>query len=84
MLEKVAALKRFEYSLLGKELKNQKVLVKNITKILLRFLIMMKKIPVKIKKEGPLTSDDPSLFYNNKYSFSEFKNVRKYMDDSLV
>ena len=39
---------------------------------------------MKIKKEGPLTTDESSLFYNNKYSFIEFKNVGKYMDDSLV
>ena len=39
---------------------------------------------VKIKKEGPLTTDESILFYNNKYSFNEFKNVGKYMDDSLV
>ena len=40
--------------------------------------------PVKIKKEGSLTTDESSLFYNKKYSFSEWKNVEKYMDDSLV
>ena len=43
-----------------------------------------KEEPVKIKKEEPLTTDESSLFYNNKYRFIEFKNVGKYMDDSLV
>ena len=43
-----------------------------------------KEGPVKIKKEGPLTTDESNLFYNNKYSFIEFKNVGKYMDDFLV
>ena len=40
--------------------------------------------PVQIRKEGSLTTDESSLFYNKKYSFSEWKNVEKYMDDSLV
>ena len=40
--------------------------------------------PVKIKKERSLTTDESSLFYSKKYSFSEWKNVEKYMDDSLV
>ena len=43
--------------------------------------MMKKKELVKIKKEGPITTDKSSLFYNNKYSFIEFKNVAKYMDD---
>ena len=40
-----------------------------------------KKELVKFKKEGPITTDKSSLFYNKKYSFIEFKNVAKYMDD---
>ena len=51
-----------------------------------------KEEPVKIKKEesvkiikqGTLTTDESSLFYSNKYSFIEFKNVGRYMDDFLV
>ena len=43
-----------------------------------------KEEPVKIKKEGSLTIDESSIFYNNKYRFSEYKNVDKYLDDSLV
>ena len=42
------------------------------------------KEPVKIKKEGPIATDESSLFYNNKYSFTEFKNDGKYIHDSLV
>ena len=38
--------------------------------------------PVKIKVE-PLTTDESSLFFNIKYSFSEFKNVGKYEGESL-
>ena len=38
----------------------------------------------KIKKEGHLRTDEPSLFYNKKDSFIEFKNVGKHMDDTLV
>ena len=45
---------------------------------------MIEKEPVKIKEEGPITTDKSSLFYNNKYSFIEFKNLGKYIDNSLV
>ena len=31
-----------------------------------------------------LTADESSLFYNNKYSFVEFKNAVKYIDDYLA
>ena len=43
LLEKAAALKRFEYSLLSEELKNQIMLLKNSTKIFIRVFIMTKK-----------------------------------------
>ena len=43
-----------------------------------------KEEPIKIEKEEPLTTAESSLIYNNKYSFSEFKNVEKYENESLV
>ena len=46
-------------------------------------MMKKKKEPVKIKKEEPLTINESSLFYNSKYTFSEFKNVAKYEDKSL-
>ena len=55
------------------------MLLKNSNKVLIRFLIIIKKEPVKIKIEGASTTDELSLFYNSKYSFIEFK-----YDDSLV
>ena len=60
------------------------MLLKNSNKVLIRFLIIIKKEPVKIKIEGASTTDELSLFYNSKYSFIEFKYVGKYMDGSLV
>ena len=91
--EKAATTKWFEYSLLGKELEKQ-------TRVAEKQCQSFDKVsnhdeeeetvktktekPVKIKKEGSLTTDESSLFYSKKYSFSEWKNVEKYMDDSLV
>ena len=73
---KVTALKRFEYSPVGKELKKQASVAekqyKSFDKV---FNHDEKEEPVKIKREEPLTFDEWSLFHNNKYSFSEFKNV---------
>ena len=85
LLEKAATTKKFEYSPLGKELKKQTSLAEkqyqSFDKV---FNHDEKEEPVKIKKEGPLTTDESSLFYNNKYSFIEFKTVGKYMADSLL
>ena len=38
---------------------------------------------LKIEKEEPWIIDESSLFYDNKYRFSEFKHVGKYEDESL-
>ena len=37
--------------------------------------------PVTIKKEKLEIIHEPKLNYNSKYSFSEYRNVGKYMDD---
>ena len=82
LLERAAALKRFQYSPLGKELKKQTSVAEkqyqNFDKI---FKSDETEQPVTIKKE---ITDESSLFYNNKYSFIEFKNVGKYKDDSRL
>ena len=82
--EKAATMKGFEYSPLGKELKKKSVAEKQYQSFDKVFNHDKKEEPVKIKKDGPLTIDKLSLFYNNKYSFIELKNASKYMDDSLA
>ena len=78
-------MKRFEYSPSIKELKKKtKVAEKQYQSFDKVFNNDGKEVPVKIKKEVLLTTDESSLFYNNKYSFIEFKDFRKYMDNSLV
>ena len=38
-----------------------------------------KEEPIAIKKEKePLKTNEPSLIYDSKYSFSEYRNVGKY------
>ena len=78
LLEKATALKRFEYSPLGKELKKQtSVAEKQYQDLDKVFNHDENKQPVKIEKEEPLTTAELSLIHDNKYSFSEFKNVGK-------
>ena len=78
LLEKAAAIKRFDYSLLGKELKKQtSVAEKKYQRFEKVFNHNEKEEPVKIKKERSLTAEKSSLFYNNKYSFIEVKNFGK-------
>ena len=85
LLQKAAAIKRFEYSPLDKELKKQtSVAEKQYQSFDKVFNHDKKEEPVKIKKERLLTTDKSSLSYNNKCSFIEFKNIGKYVDDSLV
>ena len=85
LLEKVAALKRFEYSLLGKELKKQtSVAEKQYKDFDNVFNYDAKEESLKAEKEEPLTMDESSLFYDNKYTFNELKNVEKYVNKSLT
>ena len=85
LLEKAAAIKRFEFSLLGKGLKMQtSVTEKQYQSFDKDFNHDEKEEPVKIKKEGRLKTDDSSLVCNKRYSLSEFKNVGKYEDESLT
>ena len=84
LLEKVAVLTRFECLPLGKELKKQTSVAEKQYQIFDKvFNHDEKEKPVKIKKEGSLTTNESSLFYDSKYSFSEYRNVRKYVNDAL-
>ena len=71
-------MKRFEYSLLREELKKQtsdaEKQFQSFDKV---FNNDEKEEPVKIKKEAPLTTNELSLFYDSKYSFTEFKKCWK-------
>ena len=78
-------MKIFEYSSLGKKLKEQTSLDEKQDQSFEKvFNHDEKEEPVKIKKDGPLTTVISSLLYKNKYSFIELKNVGKYMDNALV
>ena len=79
LLQKVAALKSFEHSVLGKELKRQTSVAEKQYQIFDQvFNHDEKKEPLKIRKEMPLLTDKSSLVYDSKYSFSEYRNVGKY------
>ena len=73
-------MKRFEYSPLGKELKKQTSVAEKQHQIFDKiFNHDEKREPVKqLKKEESLKTDESSLVYDSKYSFSEYKNVGKY------
>ena len=81
MLEKVAALRRFEYSPLGKELKTQtSAAEKQYQELNKIFKPDEKKEPATIKKENLEVTNEPNLLYDSKYSFSECKNFIKFYD----
>ena len=78
-------MKRFEYSPLGKKLKKQTYVAEKQYQSFDKVSNYdEKEEPVKIQKERPLTTEESSLFYNNKYSFTEFKNVGKYYNLSFT
>ena len=79
MLEKAAAMKRFQYSPLGKEVKKQtSVAEKQYQEIDKIFNHDEKEEPIAIKKEEPLKTDESSLAYDSKYIFSNYRNVGKH------
>ena len=84
LLEQPATMKRFEYLLLGKELKKdssaEEKQYQSFHKI---FKYEEKEEPVKVEKEELVTTSKSKLVYNNKYSSSEYKYIKKYMDDSF-
>ena len=77
-------MKRFEYLLLGKELKKdssaEEKQYQSFHKI---FKYEEKEEPVKVEKEELVTTSKSKLVYNNKYTSSEYKYIKKYMDDSF-
>ena len=90
LLERAAELKRYEYSLLGKELKKQTSVAEkqyqNFDKVFKPDEIEQ---PITIKKEQPVTikkeiTDESSLVYDSKYCFSEYRNVAKYYNLSFT
>ena len=84
LLEKAATIKRFEYSLLGKELKKKtKVAEKQYQGLNKFFKPDEKEGPLEIKEEKPEIISDTKIVYDNKYGFSYFKNVKKYSNLSL-
>ena len=86
MLEKAVALKRFEYSPLASELKNQTSVAENQYQGLNKLFKSDKKEeePIAIKKEKPSIIIESKLMYYSKYSFSDYKNVRKYSELSFM
>ena len=78
VLEKPSATKRFEYSPLGSELKEQtSVAEKQYQGLNKLFKSDEKEEPVTIQKR-PAEACETKLMYDSKYSFSDFSNIRKY------
>ena len=42
-----------------------------------------KEVPVSLKKEKPAITAKSKLMYDNKYTFNDYRNVRKYYDLSF-
>ena len=71
-------MKRFEYSLLGKELKKQtSAAEKQYQGLNKLFKPDQKQGPLEIKEEKPEIISDTKIVHDNKYDFSDFKNVKK-------
>ena len=78
LLEKAAAIKKFENSPLGSELKKQTSAVEKHYQVLNTLfesdkekqLVVIKKEPLTIKKEKLEITDESKLIYDSKYSFS--------------
>ena len=78
-------MKRFQYSLLGKEVKKQtSVAEKQYQGIDKIFNRDEKEEPVTIKKEEPLKTEESSLVYDSKCIFSDYRNVGKYLQSFFM
>ena len=73
MLEKAAAIKIFEYSPLGKELKKQ-------TSVANKYQIFDNAFESNKKKRSRAKSD---LVYNNYFNFYKYRNTNEFTKDSL-
>ena len=86
LLEKAAAIKRFENLPLGSELKKETSAVEKHYQVLNKLfesdkekqLVVIKKEPLTIKKEKLEITGKSKLMYDSKYSFSGYINIRKY------
>ena len=92
LIEKAAAIKIFEYSPLGKELKKYTSAADKQYQGLNKFfkpyeeeepVVIKKGEPVTIQKESTITGES-KLLYDSKHSFSNCKNVTKYYDLSFI
>ena len=77
LLEKVATTKLFEFFSLDQELKVQSSFAEN------HYQGMNKLFNPKIKEKKTEIMTESKIVYENEYSFSDYKNVRKYSDLSL-
>ena len=85
LLEKAAAIKKYEYSLLGSELEKQtSVAEKQYQGLNNLFKSDEKEQLVTIKKEKPAINYESKPMYDNKYKFSYFSNIRKYQAFSFT
>ena len=76
LLEKAVGIKRFEYLLLGIELKKQISAAENQYQGLNKlFRTDEKEEPVTVKKEKPTITYKSKLMYDSKYSFSDFSSI---------
>ena len=47
------------------------------------FKLYKQEEPVSLKKEKPAITAESKLMYDNRYSFTDYRNVRKYYDLSF-
>ena len=73
MLEKAAAIKRFEYSPLGKDLKSKLVLQKNSIKNYTKFLDLIKR-----KKKIKTTQATSNLVYSKDFTFYKYHHTKEF------
>ena len=82
LLEKAATMKRFKYSLFGKELKAQTDIAKKQYRKFDHDFEFDKTI--KNKKPTFKKCNRSNLMYDNKYSFYEYCNIKKFNSLSLL
>ena len=84
MLEKAAALKRFEYSSLVSEFKKQtSVAEKHYQGLNKLFESDENEEPVTIKKKNPAIASESKLMHG-KFSLRDYSNIRKYYNLSFT
>ena len=81
LLEKAAAIKRFEYSLLGKELKRQTNVAEKQYQKFDNAFESNKKEEIKTKSKRSLA--ESNLFYNNYFTFYKYHKTNEFTKRSL-